>query len=118
MTMMATCFRMKNSNMSTMPLAIKQELLIYKGNKWHVTTMMKQDYGRKKSSAKKNHEYYCDGNQLLLEVLWNGESLEQYRIYQWEEYTPIGMIIREKDESSQNWYTYADNNRVNYMIQM
>ncbi|MCP1155010.1 DNRLRE domain-containing protein [Peribacillus frigoritolerans] len=68
----------------------------------------------KKIIGKKTHEYYYDGNQLTLEVLWNGESIEQYRNYQWEGYTPIGMIIREKDESG-NWkeqvYHYWTNHR-------
>ncbi|MEI2358745.1 DNRLRE domain-containing protein [Mesobacillus zeae] len=56
----------------------------------------------KKVIGNKTHEYYYDGNQLTLEVLSNGDSIEQYRNYQWEGYTPIGMIIREKD-SSGNW---------------
>ncbi|MEJ9232985.1 DNRLRE domain-containing protein [Peribacillus butanolivorans] len=56
----------------------------------------------KKIVGSKTHEYYYDRNQLSLEVIRDGDTIEQYRNYQWDGYTPLGMIIREKDESA-NW---------------
>lgn len=68
----------------------------------------------KKIIGTKTHEFFYDGNQLSLEVISNGDSVEQYRNYQWEGYTPLGMILREKDESG-NWkekvYHYWTNHR-------
>ncbi|MCK1985796.1 MULTISPECIES: DNRLRE domain-containing protein [Peribacillus] len=48
------------------------------------------------------HEYYYDDTQLSFEVISKGDTIVQYRNYQWDEDTPLGMIIREKDESG-NW---------------
>lgn len=68
----------------------------------------------KKIMGSKTHEYYYDDNQLSLEVIRNGDSIEQYRSYQWDGYTPLGMVIREKDGSG-NWqeqvYHYWTNQR-------
>jgi RHS repeat-associated protein len=68
----------------------------------------------KKIMGSKIHEYYYDGNQLSLEVIRNGDTIEQYRYYQWDGYTPLGMIIREKDVSG-DWkeqvYHYWTNHR-------
>mgnify|MGYP001081823298 CR=1 FL=1 len=41
----------------------------------------------KKIMGSKTHEYYYDDNQLSLEVIRNGDSIEQYRNYQWDGYT-------------------------------
>lgn len=68
----------------------------------------------KKVIGSKTHEYFYAGNQLSLEVIRNGDSLEQYRSYQWEGHIPLGMILREKDKSG-NWkqqvYHYWTNQR-------
>nr|WP_306821309.1 ribonuclease domain-containing protein [Peribacillus asahii] len=68
----------------------------------------------KKIVGSQTHEYYYDGDQLSLEIIRINDSIEQYRNYQWEKYTPLGMVIREKDESN-NWkeqvYHYWTNQR-------
>lgn len=56
----------------------------------------------KKIVGSKTYEYYYDGNQLSLEIIRNGDSIVQYRNYQWDGTTPLGMVIREKDQSG-NW---------------
>ncbi|MGG4155065.1 RHS repeat domain-containing protein [Peribacillus muralis] len=60
------------------------------------------------------NEYYYDGDQLSLEVIRIDDSIKQYRNYQWEGDTPLGMVIREKDVKS-NWkeqvYHYWTNHR-------
>ncbi|MEJ9228792.1 hypothetical protein LAV79_04705 [Peribacillus butanolivorans] len=50
---------------------------------------------------------------MKLEILWNGASIEQYRNYQWDGFTPLGMILREKDESG-NWKEQVYHYWTNY----
>ncbi|USK83143.1 DNRLRE domain-containing protein [Peribacillus asahii] len=68
----------------------------------------------KKIIGSKTYEYYYDGNQLSLEVIRNGASIEQYRNYQWDGINPLGMLIRKKDESGiwkEHGYHYWTNHR-------
>ncbi|MDM5221124.1 DNRLRE domain-containing protein [Peribacillus sp. NJ11] len=68
----------------------------------------------KKIVGTKTYEYYYDGDQLTLEIIRNANSIEEYRNYLWEENTPLGMVIYEKDNSDlwkKQIYHYWTNHR-------
>lgn len=68
----------------------------------------------KKIVGTKTYEYYYDGDQLILEIIRNANSIEEYRNYLWEENTPLGMVIYEKDNSGpwkKSVYHYWTNHR-------
>ncbi|MFG3613417.1 DNRLRE domain-containing protein [Rummeliibacillus stabekisii] len=48
-----------------------------------------------------SHEYFYDNEVLMLEVVKKKNEVQEYRYYQWNGYTPLGVIIKEKDTSGE-----------------
>ncbi|RPJ93908.1 hypothetical protein CW357_18200, partial [Rummeliibacillus sp. TYF005] len=60
------------------------------------------------------HEYFYNNEVLDMEVVKKNDEVTQYRYYEWNGYTPLGLIVKEK-EASGNYqaktYQYITNQR-------
>jgi len=60
------------------------------------------------------HEYFYNNEVLDMEVVKKNGEVTQYRSYEWDGYTPLGLIVKEK-EASGNYqtktYQYITNQR-------
>ncbi|WP_146551934.1 DNRLRE domain-containing protein [Rummeliibacillus sp. SL167] len=60
------------------------------------------------------HEYFYNDEVLNMEVVKKNGEVTQYRSYEWDGYTPLGLIVKEK-EASGNYqtktYQYITNQR-------
>ncbi|WP_170214799.1 hypothetical protein, partial [Kurthia gibsonii] len=45
------------------------------------------------------HEYFYNDEVLEMEVVKVKDILTEYRSYEWSGYTPLGMIVKAKNES-------------------
>lgn len=62
----------------------------------------------------KTHQYFYNDNLLSIEVIKVGSDISQYRYYEWNESTPLGMITKTKTDTgtfSTNSYQFLTNYR-------
>ncbi|MEK5530212.1 RHS repeat-associated core domain-containing protein [Viridibacillus sp. FSL R5-0468] len=70
----------------------------------------------KKIVGSKSYEYYYGNDNLTLEIIKENNNILEYRYYQWNGNTPLGMIVKKKG-SEGNWkekiFHYWTNQRGN-----
>ncbi|MGG4266077.1 DNRLRE domain-containing protein [Peribacillus simplex] len=60
------------------------------------------------------HEYFYNDDVLDMEIVKENNQITQYRSYEWNEYIPLGMIVKEKDAMGTfqtNAYQFITNQR-------
>ncbi|OMC79200.1 DNRLRE domain-containing protein [Viridibacillus sp. FSL H8-0123] len=61
----------------------------------------------KKFVGTKTYEYHFDNGNLAMEVIKENDIILEYRYYQWNGYTPLGMVLKKKDaEGAWKEYSY------------
>ena len=67
-----------------------------------------------KTAGDTTHEYFYNNEVLDMEVVKKNGEVIQYSSYEWDGYTPLGMIVQEKDTAG-NYQTKAKKLKYNVM---
>ncbi|MFB9220417.1 hypothetical protein [Kurthia sibirica] len=65
------------------------------------------------------HEYFYSGEVLDMEVVKVKDTVTEYRSYEWNGYTPLGMMVKAKNESGTfetKAYQFITNHRGDVLI--